>query len=123
MSTNQWKKSTTQLISSMRDSLPWRCTRACGHAGGGGFRSIALEQLERRVDSRIARGQCLACTQVVEIDRHAIDVFEDMIRVDAVAIDGTARRREVAGRRELDGAAFGERHHGLHRTLAERAAT
>ena len=80
-----------------------------------------FEQLERRVHAGIAACQRLAHARVVEIERHAVDVLERVVRLDAAALDGAARRREVTRSRELDGAALRERHHRLHRALAEGA--
>src|SRR4029077_16760631 len=112
--------SISQWISSMSPSLPRRAAGARGHARCW-LGLTPLKQFERGVHAGILGFQRLAHARVVEIERNAVDVLVLVIGIDAVALDGTARGREVARGSELDGAAFRERHHGLHGSFAESA--
>ena len=82
---------------SMRASFPRRAARARRHAGRR-LGLAPLQQFERGVHTGILACQRLAYARVVEIERNAVDVLEVVVRIDAVALDGAARRREVSAR-------------------------
>src|SRR5687768_11106569 len=114
-STNQWNSA---RIISMRASFPRRAARARRHAGRR-LGLAPLQQFERGVHAGILVCQRLAHAWVVEIEGNTVAVLEVVVRIDAMALDGAARWREVTRGGEFDGAALREWHHGLHGTFAE----
>ena len=73
--------------------------------------------------SRTASSNCASSRERYATVRAAILavlVFaaHDDVRLDSAAVDRAPRRSQIARRRQLDGAAFAERHDGLHGALA-----
>src|SRR6186997_468820 len=69
-------------------------------------RLVSLEQLERGAHGLVALRQREARLRILEIEGLFIQL-EDLVRLDAAALDGTPGGREVPRGGELDGATGG----------------
>ena len=74
--------------------------------------------MRRRASSNCASSRSATRPLAPRYWRCGSSLLHDDVGLDAAAVDRAARRRQIARRRELDGAAFAERHDRLHGAFA-----